>query len=125
VVLNVEALANDDPMPAGYMPGSEAARGLLLLKLRQALSEVPYLRIVSASSEGSRSEMVSIQVRSTICSAAETAEADIRTVWERSIVGSSTSILRIHDKPDGFDFKFALLQEAGDFLTCSIGVSVR
>jgi hypothetical protein len=52
----------------------------------------------------------------------ESMEADIRTVWNREVARTSASIIRVDDTAKGFEFRFALLHERGEFITGVIAV---
>jgi hypothetical protein len=115
----------EEPMPIGYTPGDESDRDLALFGIRLAMRRLGCLEVVGSKLDGSVREMLKFRVKSKHANlAAESIEADIRTIWDREVVGSSLSICRVEPSELGFNFRFALLHAHRTFVTGVIVVEL-
>jgi hypothetical protein len=117
-----------DPPPA-YLELFSAAepqdRAQTLQLLRQTIARLTYLEFVKGTCEGGESQMVWIHVRGRRAPApVEMIKSDLRMLWQLQVARSSDAIFQIVDTTIGFDFRFALLHENGDFISGNVIVDL-
>lgn len=96
---------------------SDRTRRQALLELSiEALESVEGLAIVSAVVRQDAQEMVVIRADVSSAHSAETVQAMIRRAWQMLIVRGRTSLHVIRQVPEGFEFRFAVL-DLGGYLT--------
>lgn len=108
-----------------YTPASESQRMQALDKAVKAVRRLQYLQMTGSTAEGGSKEMVQVRLEPKRGRFdAEAIKADMRNVWQLDVAGTGQGIYRIADTPDGFDFRFALLEEGGEFVTGLIAVNL-
>ena len=110
---------------ATYSAASENERERTLVYMRGAINRLPYLQITKSRFDGDVREMVSIRTRPKRTRVEpETIRADPQTVWKLEVARQTHAIHRVVDTTIGFEFRFALLLEHGEFVTGVIAVDL-
>jgi hypothetical protein len=104
---------------ASYAPANEDGRAYTLDIMVRGVRRLQYLEIVRCTQEGDTRQMVQVHVWAERTRyPAEKIKADLRTMWRLDVAHSSSALYRIEDKMSGgFEFRFALMQDNGEFVT--------
>lgn len=89
----------------------------------EALGSLTYLDLDSSSIEPDPRQMIHLHLSSKGQRPVSAIQADLRSVWRSAIARSKSSLHVFRSTDEGFDFRFALLDQ-GDFITGVFSVVV-
>jgi hypothetical protein len=122
--VEAQVVVTQAPEPK-FVAGDESFRRRTLVSLRAAVEQISYLEVTHGNCEGNLNAMVTICLRpKKIRVAIEAIKADIRHVWQEQGELSPCTFMKFVDTLTGFDFRFAISNDAGAFVTGIVRVDV-
>lgn len=106
-----------------YANANEEQREQFSADLHSALARLPYLRVVSTSSDNDVPYMVQVTVQvSKIGAMVEAVKADVATVLDADAIRGRKTARRVRDTLEGFEVLVAVMDDSGYFVTAKLSV---
>ena len=106
-----------------YANANEDQREHFLTDLRVALVRLPYLRVVSASSNNDVPYMILVAVQVTnIGAMLEAVKADVANVLDAEAIRGRKTARLVRDTLEGFEVLIAVMDDSGYFVTARLSV---
>lgn len=108
-----------------YAPLDRVERHKTLCRILDSVERLQYLEVTSSSAEGEPRQMIAVQMQIRRAKfSPEMIKADLRTVWQTGVAEGASAVYRISDTYCGFEFRFALMYDSGQFVTGLIEVDL-
>lgn len=112
-----------EPPDGTYANANEEQRNEFLAALRRAIACIPYLEVVSATSDGEVPYMIQLTAQvAKIGDMVDAVRADISKVLETYVICGRKTARLVRETPDGFEVLLAIMDDSKFFVTARLGV---
>jgi hypothetical protein len=108
-----------NPPPQGsYAPADPSVCEAVLASVLQAVRRFLHAEIAEASCTTKNRQMIFVRLRTRKAqNAPEKMKAELRTLWRLDVARTGNAVIKFVDFVGGFEFRFALFKDKGEFVT--------